>query len=221
MYIYVVYIRKVLGVGCQAMAIWRVKHVVSISLLLYQMWYLPWVVNKKVIFKYKSACLVPVVMSGLDITLNLNLCRGWLGYALVMVLLFMAIFMLLTRFSNQGRPINELKVVAPPPMNTMEQLLAVQNAISQVEEIVQDGNIILLKLRALLLAVPSQVLPFWNFLLLLSYFAYSLLMIYSELLFYTLTLFYYENCRLMFPFSYFSFYTDHCDFSYYNCSESL
>ncbi|OAY65842.1 hypothetical protein ACMD2_11219 [Ananas comosus] len=82
--------------------------------------------------------------------------RGWLGYALVMVLLFMAIFMLLTRFSNQGRPINELKVVAPPPMNTMEQLLAVQNAISQVEEIVQDGNIILLKLRALLLAVPSQ-----------------------------------------------------------------
>lgn len=124
------------------------------------MWYLPWVVNKKVIFKYKSACLVPVVMSGLDITLNLNLCRGWLGYALVMVLLFMAIFMLLTRFSNQGRPINELKVVAPPPMNTMEQLLAVQNAISQVEEIVQDGNIILLKLRALLLAVPSQVLPF-------------------------------------------------------------
>ncbi|XP_008797816.2 uncharacterized protein LOC103712895 [Phoenix dactylifera] len=82
--------------------------------------------------------------------------RGWLGYVLVVVLLFIAIFMLLTRFCSQGRPINHIKVMAPPAMNTMEQLLAVQNAISQVEELVQDGNIILLKLRALLLAVPSQ-----------------------------------------------------------------
>ncbi|XP_010926033.1 uncharacterized protein [Elaeis guineensis] len=82
--------------------------------------------------------------------------RGWLGYVLVMVLLFIAIFMLLTRFCNKGQPINHVKVTAPPAMNTMEQLLAVQNAISQVEELVQDGNVILLKLRALLLAMPSQ-----------------------------------------------------------------
>ncbi|KAJ6793413.1 Uncharacterized protein M6B38_236010 [Iris pallida] len=82
--------------------------------------------------------------------------RGWLVLILAIILLFFAIFMLLTRFCNQGRPIDELKVTAPPTMNTMEQLLAVQNAISQVEELVQDGNIILLKLRALLLAVPSQ-----------------------------------------------------------------
>ncbi|KAJ6840258.1 uncharacterized protein M6B38_311570 [Iris pallida] len=82
--------------------------------------------------------------------------RGWLVHVLAIILLFFAIFMLLTRFCNQGRPIDELKVTAPPTMNTMEQLLAVQNAISQVEELVQDGNIILLKLRALLLAVPSQ-----------------------------------------------------------------
>ena len=53
----------------------------------------------------------------------------------------------------------QLKVLVPPPMNTMEQLLAVQNAISQVEELVQDGNIVLLKLRALLLAGSSQVFP--------------------------------------------------------------
>lgn len=88
----------------------------------------------------------------------LNLCRGWLGYVLVMVLLLVAIFILLTRFINQGRPIDQVKVMAPPSMNTMEQLLAVQNAISQVEELVQNGNITLLKLRALLLSVSSQVI---------------------------------------------------------------
>ncbi|THU45946.1 hypothetical protein C4D60_Mb02t23320 [Musa balbisiana] len=82
--------------------------------------------------------------------------RGWLGYVLVLVLLFVAIFMLLTRFTNQGRPINQLKVKVPPVMNTMEQILAVQSAISKVEELVQDGNIVLLKIRALLLAVSSQ-----------------------------------------------------------------
>ncbi|CAL9067709.1 uncharacterized protein LOC135611050 [Musa acuminata AAA Group] len=82
--------------------------------------------------------------------------RGWLGYVLVLVLLFVAIFMLLTRFTNQGRPINQIKVKVPPVMNTMEQILAVQSAISKVEELVQDGNIVLLKIRALLLAVSSQ-----------------------------------------------------------------
>lgn len=52
----------------------------------------------------------------------------------------------------------ELRVMAPPPMNTMEQLLAVQNAISQLEQLVQDANIVLLKLRALLLSLFPQVL---------------------------------------------------------------
>ncbi|XP_065047815.1 uncharacterized protein LOC135678673 [Musa acuminata AAA Group] len=82
--------------------------------------------------------------------------RGLLGFLLVMVFLLVAIFILLTRFINQGRPIDQVKVMAPPSMNTMEQLLAVQNAISQVEELVQNGNITLLKLRALLLSVSSQ-----------------------------------------------------------------
>lgn len=65
--------------------------------------------------------------------------------------------MFLTRLTNQGKPMTEVKVVSPPPMNTMEQLLAVQNAISKIEELVQDANIVLLKIRALLLAFPSQV----------------------------------------------------------------
>lgn len=82
--------------------------------------------------------------------------RGWLHYALSLMLLFFAAFMVLTRCFNQGRPACEIKVVAPPPMNAMEQLLAVQNAISLAEQHIQDGNIILLKFRALLLSIFPQ-----------------------------------------------------------------
>ena len=83
--------------------------------------------------------------------------RDWLLYAIALLLAFMAIFMMLTRIFNQGTPVDEVKVVAPPAMNAMEQLLAVQNAISQAEQFIQDGNIFLLKLRALFLAIFPQV----------------------------------------------------------------
>ncbi|KAI8542897.1 hypothetical protein RHMOL_Rhmol08G0175400 [Rhododendron molle] len=81
--------------------------------------------------------------------------RGWLGYAFVFMLICMALFMVLTRSFGQGS-VEELNVVVPPSMNTMEQLLAVQNAISQTEELIQDGNIVLLKFRALLLSIFPQ-----------------------------------------------------------------
>lgn len=83
-----------------------------------------------------------------------------MSYALATLFIFFAVFMLLTRYFGQGMPIDELKVTAPPAMNTMEQLLAVQNSISQAEELIQDGNILLLKCRALLLSIFPQV--FWS-----------------------------------------------------------
>ncbi|KAM2076621.1 hypothetical protein ACFX1T_039336 [Malus domestica] len=84
------------------------------------------------------------------------ICRGWLSYAFALMLVFMAVFMVLTQYFSQGKSTHEVKVLAPPAMNTMEQLLAVQNAISQAEEIIQDGNVVLLKLRALLLSLFPQ-----------------------------------------------------------------
>ncbi|CAN6451620.1 unnamed protein product [Victoria cruziana] len=84
------------------------------------------------------------------------ICRGWILRAFSVLLLFIAIFLLLTRIFSQDSPVTEVKVVAPPPKNTMEQLLAVQNAISQFEEFIQDGNVILLKSRAVLFAVLPQ-----------------------------------------------------------------
>ncbi|XP_068308511.1 uncharacterized protein [Pyrus communis] len=84
------------------------------------------------------------------------ICRGWLSYAFALTLIFIAVFMVLTRYFSQGKSTHEVKVLAPPAMNTMEQLLAVQNAISQAEGIIQDGNVVLLKLRALLLSLFPQ-----------------------------------------------------------------
>jgi hypothetical protein len=101
-----------------------------------------------------------------------------------MVLLLSAAFMLLTRLTSQGKPMTEVKVSSPPSMNTMEQLLAVQNAISKVEELVQDANIVLLKISALLLAFPSQV----TIILILSISSYNLYLVlqfcFSALLYY-------------------------------------
>lgn len=83
------------------------------------------------------------------------ICRGWLGYVFALTFIFIAVFMVLTRLCGEGKP-DDVKVIAPPPMNTMEQLLAVQNAISQAEVVIQDGNIVLLKIRALLLCIFPQ-----------------------------------------------------------------
>ncbi|KAH1234177.1 hypothetical protein AAZX31_09G166300 [Glycine max] len=82
--------------------------------------------------------------------------RGWLGYAAALVLVLLAVFMIITRCFSQGRSVPEVKVLAPPPMNTMEQLLAVQNAVTQAEQLIQDGNVILLKFRGLLLSIFPQ-----------------------------------------------------------------
>ncbi|KAK9078776.1 hypothetical protein SSX86_002834 [Deinandra increscens subsp. villosa] len=82
--------------------------------------------------------------------------RGWFSYAVGLVFAFIALFIVITRWCSRGREVDEFRVVAPPPMNTMEQLLAIQNAISQAEELIQDGNILLLKLRGLFLSIFPQ-----------------------------------------------------------------
>ncbi|KAJ1405715.1 hypothetical protein SESBI_25628 [Sesbania bispinosa] len=98
----------------------------------------------------------PWKSSGFCLFFSYIIYRGWLGYAVALVLVLLAVFMIVTRCFSQGRPVPEVKVIAPPPMNTMEQLLAVQNAVSQAEQVIQDGNIILLKFRGLLLSIFPQ-----------------------------------------------------------------
>nr|GLL17492.1 uncharacterized protein LOC109172326 [Ipomoea trifida] len=82
--------------------------------------------------------------------------RGWLGYACALLLAFFALYLGLTCFFSQSRASRTLKVIVPPSMNTMEQLFAVQSVVSQAEELIQDGNIVLLKCRAILLSIFPQ-----------------------------------------------------------------
>ncbi|CAL0332550.1 unnamed protein product [Lupinus luteus] len=98
----------------------------------------------------------PWKSAGFSLFCSYIIYRGWVGYAVALVLMFLSAFMIITRYFNLGSPVAEVKVIVPPPMNTMEQLLAVQNAVSQAEQAIQDGNIILLKFRGLLLSIFPQ-----------------------------------------------------------------
>ncbi|XP_059278968.1 uncharacterized protein LOC132033098 isoform X3 [Lycium ferocissimum] len=82
--------------------------------------------------------------------------RGWIKYALPALLVVLAVIMLWRRIIGRGRPLEPLKIIAPPPKNAVEQLLLLQEAISQLEALIQSGNIILLKVRALIFAVLPQ-----------------------------------------------------------------
>ncbi|KAK4709662.1 hypothetical protein R3W88_004175 [Solanum pinnatisectum] len=82
--------------------------------------------------------------------------REWIKYALPSLLVVLAVIMFWRRNVRKGKPLEPLKVIAPPPKNAVEQLLILQEAISQLEALIQSGNIILLKVRALIFAVLPQ-----------------------------------------------------------------
>jgi len=65
--------------------------------------------------------------------------------------------MLWNKHYGNMQSIGAFEIITPPPRRTVEQLLALQEAISQVEAHVQAGNIFLLKLRSLMLAAFPQV----------------------------------------------------------------
>lgn len=83
--------------------------------------------------------------------------RGWIRYILPSVFLFVAVLMLWRRHFNKGKPLEPFRVTPPPNRNAVEQLLTLQEIISQVEALIQNGNIVLLKIRALMFAVLPRV----------------------------------------------------------------
>ncbi|KAJ1400173.1 hypothetical protein SESBI_29733 [Sesbania bispinosa] len=82
--------------------------------------------------------------------------RGWIQYILPSIFVFIAILMLWRRHFRKGRPLEAFTVTPPPNRNPVEQLLTLQEAITQFESLIQAANIILLKMRALLLAILPQ-----------------------------------------------------------------
>lgn len=83
--------------------------------------------------------------------------RGWVNFVMPCILLFLAAFMLWCKHLSKGRPLEVFKVTSPPNRHAVEQLISLQEAISQFEMLVQAGNIILLKLRAIIFASFPQV----------------------------------------------------------------
>lgn len=73
------------------------------------------------------------------------------------IFFIMSILMLWRKHFYRGKTLETFKITPPPNRNAVEQLLALQEAITQVEALIQAGNIILLKIRALLFAIPLQV----------------------------------------------------------------
>lgn len=83
--------------------------------------------------------------------------KGWLAFVPPLLLVFMAAYMASARhYTRDGAAIKEVLVPSPPKLNAVEQLLALQQGLSQLEALIQAGNIFLLKTRALVLsAVPE------------------------------------------------------------------
>ncbi|KAJ4826189.1 hypothetical protein Tsubulata_023778 [Turnera subulata] len=85
-----------------------------------------------------------------------SILRGWTGYILPSIFVWCACMMLIRGRFNKEKPLEAFKVTAPPNKNAVEQLLTLQEGIAQVEAFIQTGNVILLKIRALLFAVLPQ-----------------------------------------------------------------
>ncbi|KAL5761324.1 hypothetical protein ACOSQ2_020162 [Xanthoceras sorbifolium] len=82
--------------------------------------------------------------------------RGWIIYVLPSIFVFLAVLMLWRRYFNKGKPSEAFEITLPPSKSAVEQLLTLQEAITKVEALIQAGNILLLKIRALLFAVVPQ-----------------------------------------------------------------
>ncbi|KAK2995781.1 hypothetical protein RJ640_013507 [Escallonia rubra] len=115
-------------------------------------------------FLFFQACLSFVVANGMQQQFYLweieETLLGWIKYAVSSIIGSIAMLMLWRRHTNKGRPLDAFNITAPPTRNAVEQLLTLQEAISQVEALIQSGNIILLKVRALLFAALPQATDF-------------------------------------------------------------
>lgn len=81
---------------------------------------------------------------------------GWTRYILPSIFVWCAVLMLVRSYVSKKMPLEAFRVTAPPNKNAVERLLTLQEAITEVEGLTQTANIVLLKLRAILLAVLPQ-----------------------------------------------------------------
>ncbi|XP_020682486.1 uncharacterized protein LOC110099625 [Dendrobium catenatum] len=82
--------------------------------------------------------------------------RDWIKYIFPSIFFYLAVLMLWNKYRKKIQRMKAFQVTPPPSKNAVEQLLTLQEAISQLEAYIQTGNVVLLKLRSLLLAAAPQ-----------------------------------------------------------------
>ena len=116
--------------------------------------------NHRLFFLLDIKCLTQIAETMIFLkSFDMN-CRGWINYILPSISVIFAGFMIWQRYTSKRRPLEAFKIKAPPSKNAVEQLVTLQEAVLQVEGLIQSGNVVLLKLRALLFAIVPQVSPF-------------------------------------------------------------
>ncbi|KAI7994542.1 hypothetical protein LOK49_LG11G00030 [Camellia lanceoleosa] len=90
------------------------------------------------------------------VMISYSIFRGWIRYVLPSIFVILAVLMLWYGHRKKERPVEAFKITIPPNKNAVEQLLTLQEAITQVESLIQAGNITLLKVRALLFSALPQ-----------------------------------------------------------------
>ncbi|KAK8916462.1 hypothetical protein KSP39_PZI022848 [Platanthera zijinensis] len=82
--------------------------------------------------------------------------RDWIKYMFPSIFLYIAVLMLWNKYRSKLQTVKVFQVNPPPSKNAVEQLLMLQEGISQLEAYIQTGNVALLKLRSILLAGAPQ-----------------------------------------------------------------
>lgn len=82
--------------------------------------------------------------------------RGWVRYIFPSIFVSLAVLMLWHKHLIKGKTIEAFQITPPPAKNPVEQLLTLQDVVTQLETYIQTGNIALLKLRAIMFAAFPQ-----------------------------------------------------------------
>jgi len=109
---------------------------------------------------YKVLLLLPSLWSHTDAFL-LKSARNLLSYVFPTALIIAAVGMLLLKGLKEqgrlGRSFGKVTIRDQPPSNTIQKIMALKNAMRDVESYLQNLNVTLLKIRAIILSGQPQV----------------------------------------------------------------
>lgn len=94
----------------------------------------------------------------------------------VTLMIFAAGMLVLKGLKEQGRLgrfFGKVTIYDQPPSNTIQKIIAVKDAMREVEKSLQNVNVVLLKIRSIILAGHPQVLPLIPLFKFLTWFTFA------------------------------------------------